>query len=191
MEIYINQKAEEELNNFAKEQWDKTIALLRKYSPLSLEDCKDVFQEAFIDMLSNIKSGKFREDSNLSTYFNRICLNKAKRLHCMNLKQAEVDNDESLNYFAEPISYSKVDALLTAFDGEETIQEQKKSVVKGIVTNMPEPCNQILWMSYSDDFSQKEIAERLHYTTASLKVTKSRCSKKFRTRYAEEIKKII
>ena len=70
-----------ELNKFAAEQWEKTLAFLQGHFSLSRTDCEDVFQESFIILYQNIIDGKLDNiTSSLSTYFNAICRNKAYEL---------------------------------------------------------------------------------------------------------------
>ena len=75
---------------------------------------------------------------------------------------------------------------------EEQIAEQKSAIVREIVDNMPEPCNNILWGYYRDGFSMKTMAEMFDYSSeSSVKVTKHRCCDKFKKRYTELSRKLF
>ena len=58
MAVTIPTFSEKQLNEFAVREWSKTLAFLQKQFGLSEDDCKDVFQEAFLTLHNNIVSGK-------------------------------------------------------------------------------------------------------------------------------------
>ena len=68
MTINIPTYSEKILNKFAEEQWEKALAFLQKQYSMSMEDCKDVFQDSFIALYNNIiRCWSFAKISN---YFN-------------------------------------------------------------------------------------------------------------------------
>lgn len=59
-----------QLNRFASAQWEKALAFLQNRFKIPEDDCKDIFQEAFIVLYNNIQAGKLDEmTASLSTYF--------------------------------------------------------------------------------------------------------------------------
>lgn len=175
-----------ELNKFVEREWKKTLSFLKNRYGLSEDDCKDVFQEAFIILYENIQKGKLVDlTSSLSTYFISICKNKALEFNRMNQKYVNEDNEMSMTLINNDIQSDKLDALLALDDDDELIVEQKEALVRGIVKELPSPCNEILWGFYRDNLSLKALAEMYNYSEGSAKVTKHRCSEKFRIRYNE------
>ena len=55
------------LEKFAKAQRQKAIAYLKNQFSLPIDDCEDVFQEAFITLYNNIQEGKLKELTSLIT----------------------------------------------------------------------------------------------------------------------------
>lgn len=73
--------------------------------------------------------------------------------------------------------------------------EDRASVVRRIVENMESPCKEIFTLTYFSKEGKKmkgeEIAKRLKYASADVvKNQKSRCHKKFKARYSEEMQSI-
>ena len=67
-----------QLNRFASDQWEKTLAFLQGHFSLKRDDCEDIFQESFITLYKNAIDGKLiNMTASLATYFNGICRNKA------------------------------------------------------------------------------------------------------------------
>ena len=66
------------LGQFAESEWHKVLAYLQRQFSMSADDCKDVFQEAFITLYKQNLEGRLNElSSSLSTYFISVCRNKA------------------------------------------------------------------------------------------------------------------
>ena len=70
-------QTQQKLNQFAADQWDKTLAYLQGTFAMSRSDCEDIFQEAFIVLYKKIIDGELTLTAKLSTYFIGICRNKA------------------------------------------------------------------------------------------------------------------
>lgn len=177
------------LEQFAQAQRSKTLLFLQNQFSLPTEDCEDIFQEAFIVLYHNIQEGKLDElTSSLSTYFIAICKNKALEILRSKNKYASLNESDNLM----PFSDQQVEKLL-AYDTEDTLlQEQKETLVRTIVSDLPSPCNELLWGYYRDGLSMKALAERYNYASESaVKVTKHRCCEKFRNRFKESIKSLL
>lgn len=80
----------------------------------------------------------------------------------------------------------RIDSLLALEDDTEDTEMRKDAVVREIVSNLPPPCDKLLWGFYRDGFSMKTLATMLNYSSEnSVKVTKHRCGEKFKARYSE------
>jgi RNA polymerase sigma-70 factor (ECF subfamily) len=180
-----------ELNRFANKEWNKILSFLQNRYGLSEDDCKDVFQEAFIILYENIKSGKLTVlTSSLSTYFISICRNKALESLRSSSKFVAEDDELSISLMSGEIRQDKLESLLSLED-DDIIERQKEDLVRVIVKNLPSPCNELLWGFYRDNLSIKTLADMYNYSEGSAKVTKHRCCEKFRIRYNELCQKLF
>ena len=176
---------QQKLNRFAAKQWDKALAYLQGYFSLSRSDCEDVFQEAFIVLYKNITEGKLTLTAALSTYFIGICRNKAHEKIRAKGKEINIV-DEFPNTIKDEFEDERIDRLLALEDDTEQIEMRKEAIVREIVSNMPSPCDKILWGFYRDGFSMETLAQMYNYSSAgSVKVTRHRCAQKFKARFLE------
>lgn len=191
MQIPFIQNSQKSLNDFAKRQRAKTIAYLQNHFSLPLEDCEDVFHDAFITLYENIQNGKLEElTSSLSTYLIAICKNKTQELLRKRGKYVtssfEIDISDQSSYLDQ-----QIEKILLLESDEQTVQEEKELLVRTIVKDLPSPCNELLWGFYRDGFSMATLAKMFNYASENaVKVTKYRCCEKFRKRYNESIKSI-
>ena len=177
------------LNRFATAEWSKALHYLSKSYGLSPDDCKDVFQESFLTLYNNVADGKLTKlTSSLSTYFMGICRNKALELLRTKALMPAVDDEASLSLTGGTFREDK--AELIALDGSD-FEREKQRLVCGLVRNLPSPCHELLWGYYRDELSLKTLAKMLGYSEGSVKVTKHRCTEKFKTRYQELVKKLF
>ena len=180
-----------ELNRFADKEWKKILNFLQNRYGLSEDDCKDVFQEAFIILYENIQSGKLTElTSSLSTYFVSICRNKALEFLRGSSRFIAEDDELSISLMSGEIQEEKLESLLSLED-YYIIERQKEDLVRSIVKDLPSPCNELLWGFYRDNLSLKALADMYNYSEGSAKVTKHRCCEKFRIRYNELCQKLF
>lgn len=178
------------LNQFALDQREKSLAYLRRQFSLSDDDCQDIYQEAFISLYENVQTGKLKElTSSLTTYFIGICRFKAFEYIRSHGRSILVDDDLSLSIMNSEVQNSKIERLLSLDQDEEMVQEKKNALIRKIVGDLPHPCNELLWGFYRDNFSMSTLAKMFNYKNeSSVKVTKHRCTEKFRIRYSELIK---
>lgn len=178
-------QTQEKLNRFAAEQWDKALAYLQGTYSLSRTDSEDIFQEAFIVLYTQITEGRLTLTSSLSTYFIGICRNKANEMMRGMGRELNII-DEFPDTTKDEYEDDRIDTLLSLEDEPEQIEERKEAIVREIVSKLPEPCDKILWGFYRDGFSMKTLAEMYNYSSeSSVKVTKHRCSEKFKARFSE------
>lgn len=187
MTIPLPTYSEQQLNEFAKKEWEKTLAYLRKQFGLSEDECKDIFQEAFIVLhRNNIERKLDNMTSSLSTYFNGICRNKAYETLRKNGKSVHVEDEVSLDILNAEIQADKIDALIGLENEDSAFQERKEALVRQIVRQLPSPCDELLWGVFRDGFSMRTLAQMFNYSSeSSVKVTSHRCRNKFRERFNE------
>lgn len=184
---------ERELNTFAAKEWPKVLNFLKNRFGIDEDDCKDIFQESFIILYTNILSGKLNDmTASLSTYFTSICKNKALEFLRGAARSVNVDSETSLSLLDGEVKTEKIEALLALDEGDTALETQKEELVQSIVKDLPSPCNELLWGFYRDNLSMKALAEMFNYSSeSSAKVTKHRCCEKFRARYIELCNKLF
>ena len=184
MNDIANKYNDRELNVFASKEGPKVLNFLRNRFGIEEDDCKDIFQESFIILYTNIQNGKLHEmTASLSTYFMSICKNKALEFLRGSSRSVNVDSEMSLSLMDGEIKTEKIEALLALDEGDSALEAQKEELVQSIVKDLPSPCNELLWGFYRDNLSMKSLAEMFNYSSeSSVKVTKHRCCEKFRDR---------
>lgn len=193
MNDIANKYNDRELNVFASKEGPKVLNFLRNRFGIEEDDCKDIFQESFIILYTNIQNGKLHEmTASLSTYFMSICKNKALEFLRGSSRSVNVDSEMSLSLMDGEIKTEKIEALLALDEGDSALEAQKEELVQSIVKDLPSPCNELLWGFYRDNLSMKSLAEMFNYSSeSSVKVTKHRCCEKFRARYNELYNKLF
>lgn len=180
------------LNDFAKRQRDKTIAYLQGHYSLSPDDCEDIFQESFIILFNNIKDGKLDNlTSSVSTYFIAICRNKT--MEFLRSRGKSVASVLDI-YDGKVLSFQdeKIETILALDTDDKVSVEEKESLVRKIVRDLPSPCDELLWGYYRDGLSMKVLADKFNYASENaVKVTKHRCCEKFRNRFSEIHQKLF
>lgn len=132
----------------------------------SAEEAKDVYQEAFVSVWQNIKSGRYvqQQGSSLEAYLFQIAKYKwydhLKAEKKMNLAPIQ---DQA---FTE-----------TFYDEEEDRYIEK---VQEYLENLGEPCRQVLQLFYFFKQSMSKIAAAFSWTEATAKNNKYRCLQRLR-----------
>lgn len=181
MNTLLPEYSENLLNEFAEKEWKKVLSYLKRTFSLSTEDCEDVFQESFIVLLIKSKQGDIKDySSSLSTYFLRICINKSYELLKSKYNKTF---DKSVDIDILPQTKKEKIAELIALDSDVEKIEEKEAKARQIVSCLPHPCDKLLWGFYRDNLSIRALAALLGKTENYIKVTKSRCQKKFRLRW--------
>jgi len=132
------------------------------------EEAKDIYQEAFIAVWQNIKAGRYvpQNGSSLEAYLFQIAkykwydyLKAAKKISTVPLED---------NAFIE-----------TGYNNEEENYIEK---VQQHLTNLGEPCRQVLTLFYFVKQSMAKIATTFSWTEATAKNNKYRCLLRLRNR---------
>lgn len=191
MTVQMPTYSERILNQFAEKENKKAVSYLRKAFSLSEDDCNDVFQDSFIILLNNVKTGKVKElTSSLSTYFISICCNKAHELLKSKQRRVTIDDEPTIDLL-NGIKDDKVDDLIISLDGKKSLIEAKEAIARQIVHDLPKPCNELLWGFFRDNYSLKTLADILDKSVGYVKVTKHRCQEKFRARWSDLTKNLF
>ncbi len=143
----------------------------------------DVYQEACIILMENIKAGKLDEnrDTNLKGYLYRICERIA-------LRYARKNRPERM-----PTGGIKDEAEEQEMKSPEEIEKEKeeealktREFLDSVLDSIPPRCKAVLRYFYWDRMSMKEIATLLGLKNEdTAKSTKKRCMETFKTKAGE------
>lgn len=190
---------EQRLEKFAKEQWQIIRAYLQSRYSITNEESSDVFQDSLILLWKNIKEKKVDIDDCIGTpsksnakYFMTICRNKTMELLRSKSKLADLsykqDQDKDIIQFLP----DKVETILALDEDKSEYQEEKDCLVRTIIKDLPSPCNELLWGYYGNGKSIRDLAQDYYKGSESaVKVTKHRCTKKFRQKFNVEYQKLL
>ncbi|MEP7268323.1 MAG: sigma-70 family RNA polymerase sigma factor [Saprospiraceae bacterium] len=153
-------------------QSDGIQQLYKRYYPMILnliklnggksQDAEDIFQEALISLISNIRKPGFTLTSKLSSYIYSICRNMW--YYKIRGNKGTIIDTEVLN------SVPDIDHLPEM----ETFEEKHKLIAQ-VFENLNKECQQILHEFYFLDRPLKDIGVEMNYTEGSIRVKKSRC----------------
>ncbi len=134
----------------------------------SIDQAKDIYQEAFIAMWRNIQLDKFYpENGNAqAAYLCQIARNKWMD----HLRAASFKKNMSINDLVHKLP-------------EENIEQEHNSFindVKKYFENLGENCKELLTRFYYKKQSMKKIAKRFEWTDATARNNKYRCLQKLR-----------
>jgi RNA polymerase sigma factor (sigma-70 family) len=128
------------------------------FRDLSEEDVDDIYQDSFVALLENCRSGRLKELScSLSTYILQIGIHKACTL------AKKIYKDTSLP--------------------EEWPEEQTEGQedVYRIIDSLNSPCKELLFGYYYDSLSMEDLAVRLNYKDSNVAKTKKyQCMQKLK-----------
>ena len=184
----FNIQDERLLGQFFKKERSKVLLVLRNRLSITTEDAEDIYQNACIALYNNIQKGKLKTlTCSLYTYFSQICLNMGynfvNRGHSTTSFDQLVDNTQYDEY-----DLAKLEAVLGLGQGDR-LSSKQVAMMRDIVQDLPQPCEQILWLYYGDDLSMKEIADIIGFNGAdSVKSKKSQCMSKLKERFNKIIK---
>lgn len=189
---------EKKIEKFVKEQWQKArISLLNRYS-LSEDECADVLNDSLVILWQNIKGNKVGMDcmgskeKTSATYFMTICRNKTMELlrsknRFTNISPKQDQDKETIQFLPD-----KIETILAFDEDNSEYQEEKDDLVRSIIKDLPSPCNELLWGYYGNGDSIRDLAQDYYKGSESaVKVTKHRCTNKFRERFNIEYQKLL
>lgn len=143
------------------------IALMSRYG-IQGSKVEDYFQEAMISLLTNIRSGKYKGESTIKTYFFSIlkysafgAARKNKKLKLSSIEGFDIEDQEDF----EPFDDSDIHQLRRALEDIDV------------------KCKQLLTGYYFESIDLKSLAEKLELTYNFIRQKKMRCLKNLRTIY--------
>ncbi|MCB0580024.1 MAG: sigma-70 family RNA polymerase sigma factor [Phaeodactylibacter sp.] len=138
----------------------------------SATDAEEIFQEALIVLFKNIKEGKFREESSVSTYFISIC----KHMHRKSSKKKhhrEISVEESR--FPDEEMPSREEWIM-----KQEIRKEISALVGQLIGKLGGKCQTALQL-YMLSYPMERIATDLNYAnTQSAKDRVRRCREQLR-----------
>lgn len=164
------------------------IATLKKVTSaasLSADDWEDIFQEACVILMGNVKNGKFEEraGSTLFSYFVEIgkkTMQNAVRKKSRHHPVVEIDGSTHRLVFSPkdtPETAEEMDKEVTA----EEKQTAQNEFLDRVFDSVPEDCKRIFKMFYWDHKPMDEIASIFGLRNAdSAKTKKTRCMTLFK-----------
>ena len=143
---------------------------VRKKLFLSLEEAQDAYTDAIVKVASQVRLGKFRGESKLSTYLYKIFYNK-----CVDVSRKKASNTATWVEEYPELSDPASDLLRNLDVKDEAMQ------VRRVMEGMGEACKNILLDWAYMGYSMEEIAQRRNLKTAeSARSLKYKCLKKLR-----------
>lgn len=186
MELFRGPK----FNKFISDNRERTLFFLKsKYSELSEDDIKDVYQESSLALYKNIETNKLSElSSSLYTYFLKICINQSMKVISKQGKHLTVGINETDVKQKNMVSISKVENVIKVSSESESsdVVERKAKLVHSILDVMTPQCKKLLWSFYAEDLNWATIAQQNGLSNANTaKSTANRCRNSFKEKYNE------
>lgn len=115
----------------------------------------DIFQETFIKVITTIKQGRYNDMGKFTAWITRIARNLVIDYFRSEKNETTVssDNDEYDILNRKDLSEETIEDIL--------IDMQIENDIRNLVSQLPEPQQEVLNMRYYKDLSFKEIAEIL------------------------------
>jgi len=163
-EIRFGVKKEDEkiLAQLYAEVYPKVEQMLLKNGGKT-DDAKDIFQEAFVVLIENLRENKFKGDSKVSTYLFSISKYKWYNLNKKN-------KNVSLDLMKESKNWEASEEIIESSYDEKTLTKLKVAM-----SELSEECRKLLVENYYLNKDMKELAEAMDYSYAFIRVKKNRC----------------
>jgi len=132
------------------------------------EDAEDIFQEAMIVLINNLRKSEFILKAKISTYLYSVA--RQMWLYKLRSKKKSVELEEWNTSFVDL--------------GEEEIFEKKAfeakhDLIKKLLLDLSEECRRLILDYYYKNIQLKKIGKAMNYSDAFVKVKKNRCMKGF------------
>jgi RNA polymerase sigma factor (sigma-70 family) len=126
----------------------------------SIDDARDIFQDAVIIFYKHVKLGKFDGQHDIAAFIfsvsRNLWINSAKRKS----KVVVLNDDNALENASEDFT-------------EELLTKEREQYIIKLFSALGESCKQILLYSIYDKFSMKEIKEKMGFTSENVAKTKN------------------
>ncbi len=152
-------KGDEEALDYLYKKYYKMMTNIVLKNNGTLDEAKDVYQEALLAFWQKAASGKLVLTSKISTFLYSICLNQWRKEldRKSRLSTEEVDKEE--------------------FQDHE--EKERYKIVMQCIGELGETCKRILTYYYFDGLNMKDIAEKMNFAnTDTAKTKKYKCKKK-------------
>ena len=144
------------------------------------EDAADIFQEAVLILIDNIKSGKFRHESSVKTFLVGI----ARNLWLFEKRTRERRASREINFSSSETNYSEAENFEI---GDRVFSKSNTDVIQTIFKHVGEICSKILVGFYYENSSMKSLLQRFHFDNEQvLRNRKARCMKKLKKFLTEQ-----
>ncbi|MCP4521291.1 MAG: sigma-70 family RNA polymerase sigma factor [Cytophagales bacterium] len=131
------------------------------------EQAEDMFQEAIVTLIMNVKAGRFKEGNSIAAYMKAIVRNKWYDLFKAKLKEEEAVQQI---YENEKIK-------------EQKISEEQIKTVQKLLDSLDKQCQKLLRFSVFEGHSYAQVAELTQMASeAVVKTSMYRCRKKLKTK---------
>lgn len=137
----------------------------------TLEDAKDIFQEALMVLISYVKLGKYKEENDVGAFLYVVCRNAWKKKASRNRETQELEE-----YSIPPL-----------LPYENIFNKERKGIIKLLLDELGENCKKILVASIFYDMSLKEICEEYDYAnTNAVKTRNYKCKQRLLKRVKKD-----
>ena len=173
--------------------WPRCERVLASACPsLSLEDARNVYQDAFLAVYDNIVNGRVNEDTAWDSYIIRVCVN----LGCKTLRKVTITDSISVSEDGDSrntVANKKAEiAMSIPAEDQKSLYDdiEAQAILGNELSHTPEPCASIIRMFYYSDMSMAEIAEELGLKNAdTAKARKSQCMTDLIKRVTDSLKR--
>lgn len=146
------------------------------------EDAADIFQEAVLILIDKIKSGKFREESNIKTFLVGI----ARNLWLFEKRTRERRAKREMHFTLSESSSPDLDD--SNFE-ERIFSRSYTETIKIIFEKVGDICSRLLIGFYYENSSMKKLLQKFNYENEQvLRNRKARCMKKLKKLLTEHPK---
>jgi len=128
---------------------------------------EDIFHEALVTLIENVRHNKFKGNSQVSTYL--ISIVKFKMYNQLK----KISKHKQL-----PINEEILDIPSLISDSKDRIRLLERLLEK--LTELSEECQLLLQNYYYENMSMNEIADKLNYSSSFVRVKKNRCMNKLK-----------
>ena len=145
-----------------KNNYPKAIKMAKRLSDRNLDN-KDLFHEALITLIENVRHRKFKAESRVETYLMSIYKFKLYQILKKGSQTVELSQD-----------YAEVDRIDVVAE-DSTLERLNK-----YLSQISQDCLKLLEGFYYRNLSMKDLAEEYNYSPGFVRVKKLRCMKKLK-----------
>lgn len=147
-----------------------------QYSPtFTHEDVEEICQEVFLAVIKNIAS--FRGKSTFRTWLFRIAINKARDFieHRSATKRGGKEQHTSLDQSDQLCTHGTEIANPASGPDQSLIAHEEMLLLHRAISELPDPCREIIELRYFGDLSYHELAAILNLNPKTVSSRLSKC----------------